>query len=99
MSASGRRILRRDNAKLLKRIIELDPIEKVTGIKIDYDTGQSTPAEGGPQNKVDSVRALVDMRYEKCSRATSPKELDPSSLRDVLKNPATNGRQGRQVDQ
>jgi hypothetical protein len=67
-------------------------IEKVTGIKIDYDTGRSTPAEGSPQNKVDFVRALVDMRYEEFARATPPKELDPGSLRDVFKNSATNGK-------
>jgi hypothetical protein len=67
-------------------------IEKTTGMKIDYDTGQITPIEGSPQNEVDFVSSLIDMRYEEFARATPPKELDPAGLREVFKNAATSGK-------
>jgi hypothetical protein len=67
-------------------------IKKVTGIDIDYDTGKITGGDEAPLAAQRFMRGLEDRRYDEWSRQEPTDEVSETSIRDVFKQSAMNGK-------
>lgn len=66
-------------------------IERATGIKTDYETGEFTPAEGHSEKASNFIMELQQMRYDKWLRQEPVAELTPEALTKLFDEAKSRG--------